>query len=160
MMSANDINMNVAAITPVLMLIYGTTRVFRFLYYALLKLGKSREETYESFRSILTDIERLLVMRDDPPIPSISALERQNRDAAITKSPVSQELCADDLGMIMLLIHECRSILWRDGRRFSNDTIRSVHEDLAELAGERGKTALLLCFHLPYFVWNPHPFYF
>ena len=48
-------------------------------------------------------------------------------------------LIADDLGMLMLHIHELRTILWTDRRRFSSDVLRSVAEDLAELAGERGK---------------------
>lgn len=135
MMSANDINMNLAAITPVIMLAYVQVRVFRFLYYALLKLGKSREETYASFRNILLDIERLLVMRANPP----------QSDA--NKPSV---LGPNDLGMLMLLIHECRRILKSDYRRFSEGVIRSVSEDLAELAGERGKERIqhLVCHHM------------
>jgi hypothetical protein len=42
----------------------------------------------------------------------------------------------------MLLIHECRSILWRSRRRFSTETMRSVYEDLSELAGERGAVSV------------------
>ena len=143
MMSANDINMNLAAITPAILLVYGSTRVFRFLFYALLKVGKSKEETYASFRHILTDIERLLVMRDNPPNPSASHYDH-NGDQLLSVVASSRPcvLCADDLGMLMLLIHECRSILYRDRRRFNEAIIRSVAEDLAELAGERGKTNL------------------
>ena len=125
MMSANDINMNLAAITPVALLGYLSVRTFRFCFYALLKLGKSREETYAYFRNVITDIERLLVMRNNPP-----------------NSTGPSVLGSDDLGMLMLLIHECRSILRRDQRRFSTCINRSVSEDLAELAGERGKSSL------------------
>lgn len=137
MMSANDINMNLAAITPAVLLVYGSARVFRFLFFGLLKLRESREETYSSFRHVLTDIERLLVMRDNPPLPPPSI-----DDPTIV--PVLQSpnqpcvLGSDDLGMLMLLIHECRTILWKGRSRFSPAIIRSVSEDLAELAGERG----------------------
>ena len=148
-MSANDINMNLAATTPVVLLAYLSMRTFRFLYYALLKLGKSREEIYASFRNILTDIERLLVMRDNPPHspgPSPSLQLQSGGDM-----PISPEwnrprvLGPDDLGMLMLLIHECRSILWKDRRRFTTEMIRGVSEDLAELAGERGECMQLFC---------------
>ena len=134
MMSANDINMNMAAVTPAVLLVYGSGRLFKFLFYALLKIGKSKEETYASFRLILTDIERLLVMRDNPP----NTLTASHYDGALATVARPCVLCADDLGMLMLLIHECRSILYRDRRRFTGAIIRSVAEDLAELAGERG----------------------
>ena len=136
MMSANDINMNLAAITPAVILFYMGSRVFRFLYYALLKLGKSREETYASFRHTLTDIERLLVMRDNPPQPPPSGSDMEH---GLTPPMRPCQLGPDDLGMLLLLVHECKEILWRDSRRFSKQTIKSVSEDLAELAGERGK---------------------
>jgi hypothetical protein len=143
MMAANDINMNMAAITPVAIFSYLATRLFRFCYYALLKLGTSKEETYGSFRHVLTDIERLLVMRDNPPSPHSSGYRsRRSDDGDFYQRGDSQELRADDLGMIMLLIHECRSILWRSRRRFSTDTVRSVYEDLSELAGERGAVSV------------------
>lgn len=135
MMSANDINVNMAAITPAIMLAYLMARVFKFMGYTLLKLAKSREETYSSFRFVLTDIERLLVMRDDPPNSSTS--EATDGSLFIPNHP--PVLSGDDLGMLMLLLHECRGILWQDRRRFSPQEIRSVSEDLAELAGERGK---------------------
>lgn len=132
-MSSNDINMNVAAITPVLMLLYANMRMFRFFYYALLRLGRSREETYADFRSILTNIERLLVMRDSPP--DIYGLR--------TSDPPSQPvLNPDDLGMLMLLIYELRTILMSECRRFTRDEIRGVSEDLAEIAGERGAVSV------------------
>jgi ATP synthase regulation protein NCA2 len=141
-MSSNDINMNLAAITPVALLGYVSHRVFRFFYYAFLQLGQSREQTYASIRNIVTDIERLLVMRNDPPLPN-------GPDVGGWSSRQPCVINSDDLGMLMLLIHEVRSILIRDRRRFSADIIRSVWEDLAELAGERGKRVFV--FHLPFF---------
>jgi hypothetical protein len=132
-MSSNDINMNLAAITPVALLGYASHRVFRFFYYAFLQLGQSREQTYAAIRNIVTDIERLLVMRNDPPLP-------RGREVGGGWPPRQPSVIkSDDLGMLMLLIHEIRSILIRDRRRFSADIIRSVWEDLAELAGERGE---------------------
>ena len=135
-MSANDINMNLAAITPVVMFAYVQTRIIKYLFYALLRIGKSREEIYASFRAILLDIERLLVMRDNPPdarcVMPVEQASRHNPSV----------LGADDLGMLMLLIHECRTILWRERRRFTSHMIRSVNEDLSELAGERGTVSI------------------
>mmetsp|Transcript_20932 Transcript_20932/g.45461 ORF Transcript_20932/g.45461 Transcript_20932/m.45461 type:complete len:1050 (-) Transcript_20932:302-3451(-) len=126
-MSANDINMNIAAITPVAMIVYGLSRITKYFMYGLFRVGRSREETYAQFRATLMDIERLLVMRDNPP------------DArTMTCAATPAVLGSDDLGMLMLLIHECRTILWRDRRRFAPNLLRGVQEDLAELAGERG----------------------
>ena len=158
MMSANDINMNLAAVTPAVFLLYSAKQVFKFFYYALLKLGKSKEETYATFRQILTDIERLLVMRDNPPTSPFP--QRQRRQVETTEEdttsqshfpnpempgvPNNNVLSADDLGMLMLHIHECRTILWRDYNRFSPGVIQNVTEDLAELAGERGASTLVL----------------
>ena len=42
----------------------------------------------------------------------------------------------------MLHLHELRTILWQRRGRFSPDVIRSVSEDLAELAGERGAVSV------------------
>lgn len=146
MMSANDMTTNVAAITPVAMLAYIQTVFFKFMYHSMLKLGKSREETYGSFRNVLTDIERLLVMRDDPPnLVSSGGYRGGHRSERGNQTPSSSQpsvLEADDLGMLMLLIHELRSILWQDNRRFSAEQARSVLEDLAELAGERGAVSV------------------
>jgi hypothetical protein len=138
MMSANDINMNLAAITPGVIVSYAAQRIFGFLFYALLELGKSKEETYASFRNILTDIERLLVMRDNPPkSPPLTHSVSRSEEALLDYSKPCV-LGGDDLGMLMLLLHECRTVMWRDRRRFPVHVIRSVSEDLAELAGERG----------------------
>jgi hypothetical protein len=139
MMSANDMNMNVAAITPAVILAYSGTQFFRFLYYALLRLGKSREEVYGSFRKTLNDIERLLVMRDDPPLPP-GLDQEENEDTRRAYNP--SKLSSDDLGMLMLLVHECRTVMWTNRRRFPESTIESVSEDLAELSGERGRSTV------------------
>lgn len=148
MMSANDMNMNVAAITPAVILAYSGSQLFKFLYYALLKLGQSREEVYASFRKTLTDIERLLVMRDNPPLPPASLKVNQGageNKVANNGASDRSELGPDDLGMLMLLVHECRTVMWKNRRRFSEGTIQSVSEDLSELTGERGKFAGHLC---------------
>ena len=138
-MSANDINMNLAAITPVLLFCYSGARMLRFLYHAVLRLGRSREETYADFRSILIDIERLLVMRDDPPDIYRTTLSSSSEARGTRRIAV---LNSDDLGMLMLLIHELRTVLMRERRRFTRDEIRGVSEDLAELAGERGAVSV------------------
>ena len=53
-----------------------------------------------------------------------------------------QTLSAEDLGMLLLHIHQCRNILWQSRRRFRSDVLRNVAEDLAELAGERGPVSV------------------
>lgn len=151
-MTKNEINTNLAAVTPAVLMMYTAKQVFGFFYYALLKLGKSKEETYASCRQILTDIERLLVMRDNPPsspFPQHNArhLSGDTEEASQSQGRADRAsrcdvLSADDLGMLMLHIHECRTILWRDYRRFSTPMIQSVSEDLAELAGERGAVSV------------------
>jgi len=152
MMTKNEINTNLAAVTPAVLLVYTAKQVFGFFYYALLKLGKSQEQTYASFRQILTDIERLLVMRDNPPLSPFPQHNARHLSGDIEEASQSQihadrssrcdVLSADDLGMLMLHIHECRTILWRDYNRFTTPMIQSVSEDLAELAGERGAVSV------------------
>ena len=143
MQASNNINMNMAAVTPAVLLLYTAQKAFQFFFYALFKLGKSREETYGSFLHVLIEMERLLVMRDNPPTPPILSAEDNSRKQQESISQVTAGedniLGEDDLGMLMLHIHELRTILWQDRRRFSSDMIRSIAEDLAELAGERGK---------------------
>ena len=121
-----------------------------------------------SFRHIILDIERLLVMRDNPPdspppLPtgvyyhqtmnsSNIINERKQSIASPHKShdggnqlPIQSSqnvLSADDLGMLMLLVHACRVILHQDKRRFTRQELRNVSEDLAELAGERGAVSV------------------
>ena len=138
--------------TPAILALYGVQWMSRLLYYVLLKLGRTREETFASFRQVILDMERLLVMRDNPPFAPPPL--HWNEDGLAyphveSTSRVSDTLSADDLGMLMLHIHECRTILWRDRRRFSGVTIRNVTEDLAELAGERGVSDWsILCINL------------
>ena len=161
--------MNLAAVTPAVLLLYTAKQLFRFFYYALLKLGKSKEETYSYFRQILTDIERLLVMRDNPPTSPFPPHQLRHggdtEDASQSQLMPSDGvgyggrgcnvLSADDLGMLMLHIHECRTILWRDHSRFSPGVIQSVSEDLAELAGERGKHQFgVYCLVIGCTCWN------
>lgn len=54
-----------------------------------------------------------------------------------TEHKHAQTLSADDLGMLLLHIHECRQIIWKNRRRFRGGLLRNLTEDLAELAGER-----------------------
>mmetsp|Transcript_14644 Transcript_14644/g.22880 ORF Transcript_14644/g.22880 Transcript_14644/m.22880 type:complete len:862 (-) Transcript_14644:1428-4013(-) len=148
-MSSNEINMNLAAVTPAVLAVYGAKYVFRVLFYALLKLGRSREEVYASFRQVILDIERLLLMRDNPPSappPLRWAESQQPRHLVVSGSRLAEGgpcvLSPEDLGMLMLLIHECRLLLWRERTRFSSHIIRNISEDLAELAGERGAVSV------------------
>lgn len=151
LMSSNEINMKLAAMTPALMILYGVRYVFRFLFYATLKLGKSKEETFASFRHTILDIERLLLMRDNPPsAPPPLTWGGRNQEAMIHQlrtEPSGERLggCnvlnAEDLGMLILLVHECRKILGEHRRRFRG-ALRNVSEDLAELAGERGPVSV------------------
>jgi hypothetical protein len=140
MRASTNFNLNLAAVTPFVLLVWGAKRSFQFVYYAMLKMGKSKEETYGSFLHVLTEIERLLVMRDNPPTPppTSTGFAKHNVIEASSQLGSNSVLNSDDLGMLMLQIHELRTILWRDRRRFAPDVIRSVAEDLAELAGERG----------------------
>ena len=116
-------------------------------------MGKSKEEIYASFRQTVLDIERLLLMRDCPPSPpdpldwgSTRPASNNGRGALesniIVQKNLSQTLSAEDLGMLLLHIHEIRNILWESRRRFRDDELRNVNEDLAELAGERGPVSV------------------
>jgi hypothetical protein len=150
LMGSNEINIKLAAMTPAFLLASFIRYLFRKLFYALLKIGKSKEETYTQFRHIMLDIERLLVMRDNPPsspppLPNgVKHLCSNNKDISCDEEilPKASALNPDDLGMLMLLVHECRVILWQDRRRFSRSELRNVSEDLAELAGERGAVSV------------------
>jgi ATP synthase regulation protein NCA2 len=140
MRASTNFNMNMAAVTPFVLAVWAVQKTFKFVYYAILKMGKSREETYGSFFHLLTEIERLLVMRDNPPAPSPNRYDpRRITSPAVLADCVLNE---DDLGMLMLHIHELRTVLWQDRTRFSPNIIRSVAEDLAELAGERGAVSV------------------
>ena len=90
-------------------------------------------------------------MRDNPPLPpdalewgskrTISA-NTVNSSSIDHQRQTSLTLSAEDLGMLLLHIHECRNILWQSRRRFRSDVLRNVSEDLAELAGERGPVSV------------------
>ena len=67
LMGSNEINARLAAMTPAVILMIGIRKVFRLIFYALFKFGAPKQEIYASFRKIILDIERLLLMRDDPP---------------------------------------------------------------------------------------------
>ena len=166
LMGSNEINMRLTSMTPAFLLVSSIQYVIKKLYYALFKLGKSKEEVYASFRHIILDIERLLVMRDNPPLslPPLSTgvqYYHHNKEATSPQRQVEEYqpayqsynqsqlqpthqnvLSADDLGMLMLLVHECTQILWQDRRRFTRQELRNVSEDLAELAGERGAVSV------------------
>jgi len=153
LMGSNEINMKLAAMTPFFILASTVRYIIHKIMYAILKIGKSREETYSSFRHILLDIERLLVMRDNPPplAPPLPTSINNKFKASVgndgeEKNEVQnhreQVLNSNDLGMLMLLVYECRVILWQDRRRFTRTELRNVSEDLAELAGERGAVSV------------------
>ena len=151
MQSSTNFNMNLAAITPFVLLIWMINKTSRFIFYTCFKWGKSRMETYRSFLNALTEIERLLIMRSDPPAPptivrhySNQNSQHQNHHNERHGKTVSRDcvLESDDLGMLMLHIHELRTILWQERRRFSPNALRSVSEDLAELSGERGAVSV------------------
>jgi hypothetical protein len=151
LMGSNEINMRIAAMTPAIILLIAIRKVFRVIFYAVFKFGSSKEEIHASFRKIILDIERLLLMRDDPPPPpeplSWSSAGRTTLTGAAPDDILNnvtsrQTLSAADLGMLLLHIHECRNILWVSRRRFQNDVLRNVSEDLAELAGERGPVSV------------------
>lgn len=181
LMSTNEINIKVAAMTPALMILYGVRSVSRFLFYALLKIGKSQNDVYGLLRGIMLDIERLLVMRDHPPAGpsppswgvhamlgrnkveimksnrvisdsyvgnfsdhggSIHSDLEQRQNSSESNSIYKCVLNSDDLGMLMLLVHEYRTILWKYRRRFTESELSNVSEDLAELTGEKGPVSV------------------
>ena len=118
LMGSNEMNMKLAAMTPAFLIVYGIRYTFRIVFYALLKIGKSKEEIFASFRLIILDIERLLVMRNDPPLAPAPltwgvATNDGGAESALTERRYGHNvLSAEDLGMLMLLVHECRKILW------------------------------------------------
>jgi len=147
MQASTNFNMNLAAITPFVLLIWTAKKISTFIFYTTFKWGKSRTETYRSFLDALTEIERLLIMRSNPPAPPIrfdtnKAYHHHETDSHATPAVGDCVLGSDDLGMLMLHIHELRTILWQHRRRFSPNALRSVSEDLAELSGERGAVSV------------------
>mmetsp|Transcript_11873 Transcript_11873/g.25040 ORF Transcript_11873/g.25040 Transcript_11873/m.25040 type:complete len:1223 (+) Transcript_11873:432-4100(+) len=147
LMGSNEINMRIAAMTPAVIMIIAIRRAFRLLFYAFFQIGKSKEEIYASFRQTILDIERLIVMRDNPPpppspLPWGSTKPADTNHTSYCSKGGLQTLSADDLGMLLLHIHECRNILWQSPHRFPPDILRNLSEDLAELAGERGPVSV------------------
>ena len=140
MQASTNFNMNLAAITPFVLLMWAVKKVSKFIFYTMFKWGKSRMETYRSFLDALTEIERLLIMRNNPPAPLIHSRNHSLHTSAPAFGNCVLE--SDDLGMLMLHIHELRTILWQERRRFSPHALRSVSEDLAELSGERGAVSV------------------
>jgi hypothetical protein len=47
-----------------------------------------------------------------------------------------------DLGMLLLLVHECRTTMLKNAKRFTQQEVRSFSEDMAELSGERGPVSV------------------
>jgi len=95
----------------------------------------------------LTEIERLLIMRSNPPAPPPTTASLRMNDTATSASDGGMYeadcvLGSDDVGMLMLHIHELRTIMYQERRRFSPTALRSVSEDLAELSGERGAVSV------------------
>lgn len=121
LIGSNEINMRIAAMTPAVILMIAVRRTFRLLFYAFFQIGKSKEEIFNQFRQTILDIERLLVMRDNPPLPPESlpwVSSRSEPKTDYTNSIQAQTLSVDDLGMLLLHIHECRQIIWQNRRRF------------------------------------------
>ncbi|GMH91743.1 hypothetical protein TrST_g1837 [Triparma strigata] len=173
LMEANEFNLRVSSMVPAFIGMYSLSWFFKKVYYSVGPGGRqSREVVYESFRNIVLDIERLLVMRDDPP-PTPASLQvgkkwkERVRSGSIEKEPmvglsfdddgenmkktedgkvVSNErmitLNENDWGMVILLLHEARTILETNKRRFMRSELPSLREDLAEIAGERGPVSI------------------
>ena len=160
--------MIIYSMTPALMLLLAIRKGFRLLFYAVFQMGKSKEEIYSNFRQTILDIERLLLMRDNPPSPP-NALEWGSSKPSTNNDSVSelvstkqnnnlQTLSAEDLGMLLLHIHECGNILWQSRIRFRSDVLRNVAEDLAELAGERGPVSVAQQLHIISRMSRTYPF--
>jgi hypothetical protein len=167
LMQSNEFNFKLAATTPAFILVYGVNRLFRYLFYSLLSLGRSREQVHESVRLAVLYIERQLVMRDRPPsVPPLQGSIAQyrsttptyslsdvlgtfdevdyGRNHALTDKERQENVLNSsvDLGMLLLLAHECRTTMLKNSRRITQRDIRSFSEDLAELSGERGPVSV------------------
>ena len=140
---------------------------------------RSKRETHETLRSILLDMERLLVMRDKPPPPpqrlQVGKYKERIRSGSIEKEPMvglsfdddsgvgeraasksyggggpkgkeggegEVTLNENDWGMVVLLLHEAQTLVWREQRRFQKADLPNIFEDLAEIAGERGPVSV------------------
>lgn len=114
LMGSNEINARLAAMTPAVILVIGIRKMFRFAFYALFKSGAPRQEIYASFRRTILDIERLLLMRDDPPPnpPSLSWGSKQNASSDFVEADdveanhkSRQTLTAADLGYVIQRVY-------------------------------------------------------
>lgn len=119
-------------------------------------MGKMKEEIYASFRQTVLDMERLLLMRDCPPSPPDPLGWDSTGPASnngVGEEPFhiqkyhSQTLSAEDLGMLLLHIHECRQILWESRRRFRADELRNVSKSEHDAEG-RHRTLIVIFYHL------------
>jgi len=104
LMGSNEINMRIAAMTPAVILMIAVRKVFRVIFYALFKFGASKQEIYACFKKTILDMERLLLMRDNPP-PVLHQLSWGSTRHVIRSGSVEaddienrQTLSAADLG--------------------------------------------------------------
>ncbi len=175
-MESNEFNFRMSSMMPAMVSVYVFRAVMRKLYYFLMPGSKkSKEETYSTVRGVLLDIERLLLMRDDPPDAPEELVVGNAYSTAATNNPPTDfkvglsfdtitegdeeatnttvkkkksdslnraTLNENDLGMLMLLVHEIQGIVTREQRRFTRVDRANVLEDLAELAGERGVVSI------------------
>ena len=112
-MSAKDVNMNLAAITPGLIVSYVAQRIVPSMLYALQKLGKSEEETYATLLNIpkmSSAFSKLGIACQNHRLPP-SMGPNWKRSTVI--------LClARQRYRIVILLHKCRPVLRRERRRF------------------------------------------
>ena len=70
-------------------------------------------------------------------------IENEGKGQVLTTGEKQENvLNSDDLGMLLLLIHECRTTMFKNRKRFTQQELRSMAEDLAELSGERGPVSV------------------
>mmetsp|Transcript_29311 Transcript_29311/g.67299 ORF Transcript_29311/g.67299 Transcript_29311/m.67299 type:complete len:499 (-) Transcript_29311:282-1778(-) len=157
LLDSNEFNFRAMATVPAWALFVAGRWGLRSLYYFLCYNRTSREDTKRIIRANVLDIERLLVMRDTPPSAppplkhgviswrstSFGALAG---DILQPKGgPSEHSLNSDDLGMVTLLVHNCRKTLqknnWRN-RIISRTDMLNLLEDCAELTGERGPVSI------------------
>ena len=171
LMEANEFNIRVGSMVPAGVGIWFLRKVARGAYYMLVPgTRRSKRETHETLRAAVLDIERLLVMRDHPPPPpqrlQVGKYKERIRSGSVEKEPMvglsfdddgagggaggtgvvkgegEVTLNENDWGMVVLLLHEAQTLLWREQRRFNKREIPNLFEDLAEIAGERGPVSV------------------
>jgi hypothetical protein len=173
-MESNEINFRLSSMMPALMVVYVMRQIAKYAYYTIMPTGrkrKSKEETFANLRSLLLDVERLLVMRDDPPNPpdqltfnndpnlglsfddaaaanaAVNAKDRIRSNSIVIEGSNHivnnrKTLDENDWGMIMLLIHQIQTLLSINQNRFGSADIANFLEDLSEIAGERGPVSI------------------